>query len=87
MLLLETYPAAKLSSLTVTQLQRNDSSCILHPPGLHIFLAAGFKNSLLHCNLMRCLKCGFNHSIKVTVIAFKLVSANIFPEQTALPHP
>lgn len=46
------------------------SSCILHPPDLNIFLAVGHKNSLLHSNLMRCLKCGFNHSIKVTVTAF-----------------
>lgn len=62
-------------------------SCTVHPPGLDTFLAAGYKNSLLHSNLMRCLKCGFNRSIKVTVTAFELVSANIFPEQTALLHP
>lgn len=63
------------------------SSGILHPPGLNVFPAVGYKNSLLHSNLMRCLKRGFKNGIKVTVTAFKLQSANIFLEQTALLHP
>lgn len=41
----------------------------------------------LHSNLMKCLKHGFNHSIKVTVTASKLMIANFFPEQAALLHP
>lgn len=64
-----------------------ESSGILQPPGPNAFPAVGYKNSLLHSDLMRCLKCGFNHGIKVTVTAFQLQSANISAEQTALLHP
>lgn len=60
---------------------------VLHPPGLNQFLAVGYKISLFHSNLMRCLKRGFNHGIKVMVTALELGSANTFPEQTALLHP
>lgn len=41
----------------------------------------------LRSNLMACLKRGSNHSIEVTVSAFKLVTANFFPEWAALMHP
>lgn len=41
----------------------------------------------LRSNLMGCLKRGSNHSIEVTVSAFKLVTANFFPEWAALLHP
>lgn len=41
----------------------------------------------LRSNLMGCLKRGSNHSIEVTVSAFKLVTANFFPEWAALMHP